>query len=222
MTITLLDLYNEIASQPWSMFDNDAKTDDDFDSSLISAINKSLVEIWCSYPFEFRLKTKLLFLQPNMSKYLLPIGTIKQKETTRGIEYKVKLNNKCLEFIEDASNLPYETGKPTSFYIEDDKICFYPIPDDVYNIKIDYYALSVGFDKEDEPVYKLKKSSDYIDVPTKYEQLFLNALISKVMMYALVDISDDNYTGYNIQFEKAYNALIKSLGIRKKTRKVNW
>lgn len=222
MTITLLDLYNEIASQPWSMFDSDAKLDDDFDKSLLSAINKSLLEIWCSYPFEFRLKTKLIFLQPNTSKYLLPIGTIKQKETTKGIEYKVKLNNKCLDFIEDGASLSYETGKPTSFYIEDDKICFYPVPDDVYNVKIDYYTLSVGFDKEDEPIYKLKTSSDYIDIPAKYEQLFLNALISKVMMYALVDINDDNYTGYNIQFEKAYNVLIRSLGIRKKTRKVSW
>ena len=116
MTITLLDLYNEIASQPWSMFDSDAKTDDDFDKSLLSAINKSLLEIWCSYPFEFRLKTKLIFLQPNMSQYLLPIGTIKQKETTKGIEYKVKLNNKCLDFIEDGSSLSYETGKPNIYY----------------------------------------------------------------------------------------------------------
>ena len=95
-----------------------------------------------------------------MSQYLLPIGTIKQKETTKGIEYKAKLNNKCLDFIEDGSSLSYETGKPTSFYIEDDKICFYPVPDDVYNVKIDYYTLSVGFDKDDEPIYKLKYSSE--------------------------------------------------------------
>ena len=57
MTITLLELYNEVASQPWSMFDNDAESTDDFDAALISSINKALVEIWCSYPFEFRVKS---------------------------------------------------------------------------------------------------------------------------------------------------------------------
>ena len=40
-------------------------------------------------------------------------------------------------------------------------------------------------------------------------------------MYALVDINDDNYTGYNIQYEKAYKTLLKSLGIRKKVRKIS-
>ena len=38
MTITLLELYNEVASQPWSMFDNDAESTDDFDAALISSI----------------------------------------------------------------------------------------------------------------------------------------------------------------------------------------
>ena len=80
----------------------------------------------------------------------------------------------------------------------------------------------MGYDSNDNPVYRLDKADDYIDIPEQYSQLFINALISKVMMYALVDISDDNYTGYNIQYEKAYKALIKSLGIRKKMRKINW
>lgn len=222
MTITLLDLYNEVASQPWSMFDNDAKSVDDFDDSLLSAINKSLVEIWCSYPFDFRLDTKILFIQPCVHKYSLPVGIIKQKETVKGIQYKVKLNNRYLEFIEDYQCLEPKMGRPTGFFIDDNKICFYPMPDKVYRIKVDYYTLAVGCDANDNPIYKLQNVDDYIDIPKQYEQLFINALISKVMMYALVDISDDNYTGYNIQYEKAYKALIRSMGIRKKTRKIAW
>lgn len=222
MTITLLDLYNEIASQPWSMFDNDAKSSDDFDESLVSAINKSLVEIWCSYPFDFRLDTKLFFVQPCVYKYGLPFGTIKQKETVKGIQYKVKLNNRYLDFIEDYHDLPEKVGRPTGFFIEDDKICLYPVPDKVYRVKVDYYTLAVGYDSNDNRIYRLQKADDYIEIPEQYEQLFINALISKVMMYALVDISDDNYTGYNIQYEKAYKALIRSMGIRKKIRKIGW
>ena len=222
MTITLLNLYNEIASQPWSMFDNDAKTVDDFDTSLLSAINKSLVELWCSYPFEFRLKTKTFFIQPCLEKYSLPLGTIKQKETSKGIQYSVKLSGRLLEFLEDYKDLEVEVGRPTGFFVEENKIGFYPVPDKVYRVNVDYYTLAVGYDSNDNPVYRLDKADDYIDIPEQYSQLFINALISKVMMYALVDISDDNYAGYNIQYEKAYKALIKSLGIRKKMRKINW
>lgn len=222
MTITLLDLYNEVASQSWSIFDNDAKSDDDFDDALISAINKALVEIWCSYPFDFRLDTKLIFVQPNIYKYSLPSGIIKQKETVKGIQYKVKLNNRYLEFIEDYDSLEPKIGRPTGFFIDDDKICFYPMPDKVYRVKVDYYTLAVGYDVNENPIYRLQKSEDYIDIPEQYEQLFMNALITKIMMYALVDINDDNYTGFNIQYEKAYKALIRSMGIRKKTRKLGW
>ncbi len=222
MTITLLDLYNEIASQPWSMFDNDAKATDDFDTSLLSAINKSLAEVWCSYLFEFRLKTKHLFIQPCLNSYSLPLGVIKQKETTNGIQYKIKLNGRYLEFIEDYDELPVKVGRPKGFYIKDEKISFYPRADKVYRVSVDYYTIAVGYDSNDNPIYRLDKADDYIDIPEKYEQLFINALISKVMMYALVDINDDNYTGFNIQYEKAYKALIRSMGIRKKPRKIGW
>ena len=41
MTLTLLDLYNSAATQEWSMYDNDANTDDELESSLVLAINKA-------------------------------------------------------------------------------------------------------------------------------------------------------------------------------------
>lgn len=222
MTITLLNLYNETASQPWSMFDNDAKSSEDFDISLLSAINKALTEIWCSYPFEFRIRTKILYIQPSVKEYTLPIGVILQNETSEGIRYKVKLNGRYLDFIEDVSGLQRIYGRPNGFYVDNNKICFYPIPDKVYRVSIDYHTLAVGYDNEDNPIYKLVNDSDYIDIPSQYEQLFINALISKIMMYALVDVSDENYVGYNIQFEKAYRTLLKSLGVRKKSRKISW
>ena len=39
MTLTFLDLYNECAGQPWSMFDNDAESAVDFESAMKISIN---------------------------------------------------------------------------------------------------------------------------------------------------------------------------------------
>ena len=45
MTLTLLDLYNSTATQEWSMYDNDAASDAEFEQSLVLAINKALDSI---------------------------------------------------------------------------------------------------------------------------------------------------------------------------------
>lgn len=220
MSISLLEIYNKVASQPWSMFDNDAIETDDFDASLLSSINKALVEIWCSYPFEFRNKSQIIITHNMSNKYTLPNGTILQKNTPDGIDYEVILDGNRLDFIEDFKELPIIYGKPTSFYIKNNSMCFYPIPDQMYKIVIDYSTFALGKDKDNNVIYALREASDSIDIPKKYEQLFLNAVTSKSMMYALASPTDENYAGYAIQFEKAYKLLIKAVGGRQKNRKI--
>ena len=48
MTLTLLDLYNTAASQEWSMYDNDAASESEFEDSLVLALNKAIVDIYSS------------------------------------------------------------------------------------------------------------------------------------------------------------------------------
>lgn len=222
MSITLLELYNTVASQPWSMFDNDAVSDEDFEPALISAINKALVEIWCSYPFEFRLKQKTIITQQFINRYSLPDGAICQKNTTSGEKYCVTLNRKYLEFIENPEDLEFESGKPEGFFIKNNNLCFYPVPDNNYNINISYLTFAVGYDSNDEPIYALREASDSIVIPEKFQQLFINALISKTMMYVIASPSDENYVGYAIQYEKAFRQLIKAVGGRKKHRRISF
>ena len=220
MTITLLELYNEVASQPWSMFDNDAESTDDFDAALISSINKALVEIWCSYPCEFRVKSVNILTQKFYNRYSLPNGAIVKKNTKNGEQYSVSLDNEYLEFIEYPENLEKQYGKPTGFFIKNEKLCFYPIPDKMYKINIEYATFAIGLDSQRKPIYALREDTDTIVLPDKYKQLFLNALISKSMMYALASLSDENYEGYSVQFDKAYKLLIKAVGGRKKNRRI--
>ena len=220
MTITLLDLYNKVASQSWSMFDDDAEDTDDFYPSLLSAINKALVEIWCSYPFDFRLKEKTILTQQYINRYNLPDGAILQKNTSKGERYAVTCSRKYLELIETPELLDFETGRPEGFFIKNNSLCFYPAPDDMYKVKITYLTFAIGTDSEDKPIYALREANDKIVLPEKYEQLFINALCAKSMMYALASPSDENYAGYAIQFEKAYKLLMKAVGGRKKNRKI--
>ena len=50
MTLKFIDLYNAAASQEWSMYDNDAISSNDFEASLVIALNKAVSEILYSYP----------------------------------------------------------------------------------------------------------------------------------------------------------------------------
>ena len=220
MSVTLLELYNKVASQSWSMFDNDAVSTDDFEPVLLSAINKALVELWCSYPFDFRIKNKIIFTQNHMNKYSLPDGVILQKNTKNGEKYSVVLGRKYLDFLEFPDSVELCFGKPQEFFIKDDYLCFYPIPDDMYKINISYLTYAVGIDSDENPIYALRDDTDTVILPEKYNQLFLNALISKALMYALASPSDENYAGYAIQYEKAYKLLINAVGGRKKNRKI--
>jgi len=209
MTLTLLKIYNDVAAQPWSAFDSEASNLADMESSLISAINKALVDIWYSYPFSFRIKKFNIKTVPKISKYNLPNGNIQQEGFSYDNVFSVKIDKSYLDFVSDSSEFAISTGKPTEFTIDDDNILFNPCPDSYCNIIIKYVSMPVGFDEKGTEIYSLENLTDYIDIPEKYETIFKNALVSKTMTYAIASISDENYAGYNLQFESAYKLLTK-------------
>ena len=220
MTITLLDIYNKVAEQAWSMFDNETIDTDDFEPALLSAINKALVEIWCSYPFEFRLREKTIFTQRSINKYHLPDGVILQKMTSSGEKYSIQINRKYLDYIENPEELEICSGKPTGFFVKNESLCFYPVPDGMYKVTMRYLTFSIGYDVQDKPIYAMREATDKLVIPEKYEQLFMNALISKALMYAIASPNDENYAGYALQYETSYKLLLKSVGGRRRNRKI--
>ncbi|MCD8378548.1 MAG: hypothetical protein LUB59_07155, partial [Candidatus Gastranaerophilales bacterium] len=199
-----------------------AECTDDFDPALISSINKALVEIWCSYPFDFRIKNMNILTQKYYNKYNLPNGSIIQKTTSDGEQYAVMYDGDYLEFIENPETLEAEYGEPEGFFIKNEYICFYPIPDKMYKINIEYASFAVGVDADNQAIYALRDDTDTIEIPAKYEQLFLNTVISKALMYAFASLSDENYEGFSVQYEKAYKLLIKAVGGRKKNRRITF
>lgn len=222
MALTFLDVYNEVAGQAWSMYDGDVESIDEMESALKSSINKALSEIWCSYPFPFRIKTLNISTSPNNSEYSTPNGNIIKKTVSGSQVYSVRIGKNYLEYLDDYETLDDKKGTPTGFYIRNDSLVLYPTPDNTYTVVIEYLTLAIGEDDFGDSIYTLKNDNDTINIPEKYENIFKNALITKSMLYAIASESDENYSGYKEQYDRAYKILINYTSGLKKEQRVYW
>ena len=206
MTLTLLDLYNTAASQEWSMYDNDAASEEEFEDSLVLALNKAITDIYSSYDFPFRERTHVILTLTGVEAYELPRGLIKKDSNGR---YLVKLNSKFLDLIKNPESLKHKCGMPEGFYIKGDKIVLYPSPIEKSIVTIDYSTLSIGETAGGEEIYTLKNQDDILSVPAHLEVLMKDAIVTKAMINSIASESDENYSAYKKQADKAYRLLIK-------------
>ncbi len=206
MTLTLLDLYNTAASQEWAMYDNDAASDAEFEDSLVVALNKAIQEIYLSYDFTFRDRTHLILTIPRVDAYSLPKGLIKRDSNGRHI---VKYNSDLLKLIDNPSSLTPKFGVPTGFFIKKDKFILYPTPMEKGIVTIDYLTLTIGENTNGDEIYSLQKDSDTLSVPVHLEALMKEAIITRTMLNTIASESDENFSAYKKQADKAYKLLVK-------------
>lgn len=207
MTLNLLYLYNECAGQPWSMYDNDAESNEDFETALKTSINKAISVLWNLHPWTFKKKKITVKTRKNRTYYTMPNGNLYKKTVNGATKYGVKCSGSFLTYASDFELLDEATGKPEKFYLEGGNICFYPTPDNEYLVEVQYLPLAYGLNKDGEAIYELVEDEDYINIPEKYEVVFKNALISLAMIYAIADESDENHSGYKKQYEDALKIL---------------
>lgn len=206
MTITLLDLYNATASQEWAMYDNDAVSDTEFEDSLVIALNKAILEIYSSYDFPFRERTHLILTIPKCESYEMPNGLIKQ---TQNGQYAVKYNSIQLELEKNPENLTSQIGTPKKFYIKNNEIVLYPTPIEKGMVTVDYYTLAIGESAEGDEIFSLKKDDDVLTVPIHLEEIMKEAIMTRTMLNSIASESDENYSAYKKQADKAYRLLVK-------------
>lgn len=209
MTLTYLNIYNQVTGQAWSMFDSEVTSQEEFETSMTTTIQKALSELWLSYDYPFRYREQTVKTEKDVDSIAMPNGNIAKRRTSSKTHYGIRLDNDFLEYNEDIELEPEKTGKPTSFKVKDDKIVLYPTPDDEYDITLEYYTICVGKDITGKEIYSLSNEEDYIDVPEKYEKIFENALITKAMYYAIAEHNDENSSSYKEQADNAYKLLIK-------------
>lgn len=206
MTLTLLDLYNTTASQEWAMYDNDALSDAEFEQSLVVALNKAILDIYYSYEFPFRERTHIILTIPKIESYTMPNGIIKRD--LQGT-YLVKYNSRLLKHIDNPTTLEHKIGLPEYFYIKNNSIVLYPTPQEKGIVTVDYFTLSVGESASGEEIYSLKKDTDSLSVPLYLEELMKEAVITRTMLNTIASETDENYSAYKKQADRAYKLLIK-------------
>lgn len=222
MTLTLLDIYNQTASQAWSMYDSDITADDELETGLKTSIQKALSEIWCSYEFPFRFKTWKFKTAPGKYQYQLPNGNL-SKTTVNGKErFNITLDGNYLEYLSDYNNLEPKEGIPEGFYVHNDTLYLYPTPDKVYQIQAEYITLTVGVNSLNENIFTLNSITDTLNIPVKYEELFKNALITLSLAYSIADTTDENYSQYIMQYQNAYDKLIDYCKGIQVTKRKGW
>lgn len=209
MTLDFLSLYNECAGQPWSMFDNDAESIEDFESAMRISINKAVSVLWNYQPWTFRKDTSVIKTKAGRNQYEMPDGLLLRKVIDGTQRYGIKYKGKFLEYEPDFELLDEKEGEPEYFYIDGDTIYIYPTPDDAYKLDLVYLKQAYALTEDDDVAYELVNDTDYINIPEKYEKLFKNCVISLAMMYAIAEPTDENYPGYEKQYEDALAVLLK-------------
>lgn len=208
MTIKFLDLYNECTSQPWSMYDNEIESIADAEPAMVDSINKAIAHVWNLYPWTFRKYSLNLKTRPTKSLYTIPSGKIATKTISGSKKHCVRYDGKYLDYTSDYTILEPQEGEPECFYVDGEDFYVYPTPDDNYTISIDYYLLPFGVKKDGTELYELADDNDEINVPEKYETIFKNVVITKAMLYAITDQSDENDSGYREQYQEALKILL--------------
>lgn len=208
MALTFLDLYNECAGQPWSMFDNDATSVEDFESAMRISINQAISVLWNLQPWSFRLTKDKVTTKAGRALYEVPNGKIAKKVINSEERFMVTLDGEFLDYEPDYPLLDAQEGKPTSFYTDGDELYFYPTPDDKYTIEIKHHMLSYGLDEEEESINELVNDEDRINIPEKYEKLFKNCLMPLAMTYAISEETDENHSMYQKKYEDALEVLM--------------
>ncbi len=206
MTITLLDLYNTAATQEWSMYDNDATSQEEFENSLVISLNKAIQEILYSYPFNFRERTHIVLTVPGINSYDLPSGNILKNSNN---EYMIKIGAESLKFIKNSNDILIKNGIPKEFSIKNNKLILNPIPTEKSIITIEYITLAIGENSNGDEIFSLKNDTDTVTIPTHLEEIFKIAVISRTMLNSIASESDENYSAYKKQSEIAYRQLIK-------------
>lgn len=218
---TFLEITKHIARQPWSIEDPDITTIEmlqDDSPKLIEATQKANSFIFRTYDFSFKCRT-LDFETINGQKiYEAPKGNI-QKIFRQGATTE-------LSYDPEIYKLKETQGKPARYGRNcigaDEKLILYPTPDDIYNLTIKYNTIKTAkriVETETIEIDNLEQENDMLNVPEQYEDMYLQALYAKTMVYLIIDSTDENYVPYETSFQEAINVLLKnSAGVSGETR----
>lgn len=215
MALTLKDIYEEVTTQAWSIFDSDITELEDDDAGVISTIKKALNELWNAYDYPFKLKYKNYTVSSKNNSFSKPVGKIANIYYVDETGAEFELYNGCDGKVDN------RIGDPEEYYIKYGKVFIKPVQETACNIKVDYYSRYPVLSEDGEQQFNFKELTDYIDIKEEYEDLFLKALITRTMAIYPHPNQLIHQT-YVMQAEESYNALVEASDVNAKGRRIVW
>lgn len=219
--ITAQRLLTELGNSAWSGFNADDMVFSSEDSlQARTELNKALRYLINLQDFPFRTKEKQIVTDKGGIYYTAPEGQIVDLYNSDTLEK--------LEFIGDSSSYDKEvTGTPTGYWIEyqnpKTKIRLYPIPDKIYNYEIVYNQYQPIIDKEGKiKKYEFENESDYLNLPSNLEYLFMDCLVMRTIVTNMKDEQDENYQPAKNEFEEYWRNFKKACKPAKINNMVVW
>jgi len=93
--------------------------------------------------------------------------------------------------------------------IKNNKLILFPIPSEKALLTVDYYTLVIGESTSGEELYSLKHTSDTLMIPPHLEILAKDAIITRTILNSIASETDENFSAYKKQADKALRLFIK-------------
>lgn len=221
MTITAQRLLTELGRRAWSGFNADDMVFESEDSLQAQAeLNFAMRYLTNLVDFPFRSAEQSFETDKNSEYYSMPEGQINSIYNADTLDE--------LEFIGDNSSYDKSLiGQPTGYWIEysnpKSQIRLYPIPDRTYNYNIVYNQFKPIIDyKTKKKKFEFENASDYINLPSNLEYLFMDCLVLRTIITNMKDEQDENYRPTINEFNEAWRLFLRACKPKKIQSRVIW
>lgn len=217
---TFFDIIKDVSNLRWSIVDPDPESFAEVQKSVKLAVAQAHSYIWNLDDFPFKVKKEAFFIGAGENAILSPHGNI-MRVFIDGAKQELKAISS-----EDADFLAKGNGNPEYYWVEftDEGavIKVYPTPKERTTILVRYVSNMKAKSSSGDPKYNLEEMDDVLNLPNdkSIEDLYLNCLKLKSMVYLVADDTDENYKPYEKEFLEAYRGLLKLRGVKVEPRLV--
>lgn len=221
MTITAQRLLDELGRRAWSGFSADDMEFTGTDSVQAQAeLNAGLRYLVNLQDFPFKTKEKAIEVTTGSEAFTMVEGQISRIYNANTLAE--------LDFIADSSKYDKElTGEPKAYWIDynnpKQKIRLYPIPDGVYNYNVVYSQYQPVIDKDGKiKKYEFENPSDFLNMPSNLEYLFMDCLVMRTIVTNMKDEQDENYAPAIKEFNEAWKNFVRASKPKRQEVRVVW
>lgn len=182
-----------VSQNPPTSFDSTLQEDIEIKQLIQNSLDDIFSEVW-----NFRKSTMTFQTVIGQASYDMPLGIIEKSGVSiEGNTYPL-VNEKA------PYSLPIQSGTPTKYYVQGDKLVLHPTPNAVKTVQVHYLNLMQGVDAEGNLKEKMELETDSPNIPSRFHDL----IVRKTELAYMRDRADKNNAQAMIDVRKRINQLI--------------